>query len=112
MGKPEECGACEMWRTGWGGSYSSCGGGKGYSNREVGSDGVPIIEDGECNLTFVGGKAMPLEPSGIVATYSVTWKNQKHCQKTRTAVGRGENNGRRLIPGWKPVHVLGGSSVP
>lgn len=69
--KFERCGTCEMWGVGLLGSYPSCGEGKGYSNREEGSNGVPMITDGECNLMFVNGKATPLEPSGIVVTHSV-----------------------------------------
>ena len=64
------CEACGEWKTEGYGSYSSCGEGKGYSNREVGSNGVPTIADGECSLMCVNGKVMPLEPSGIAAAYS------------------------------------------
>jgi len=73
--KPE-CAVCGMWKNEWWGSYSSCGEGKGYSNREEGSNGVPIIPDGECNLTFVNGRVTPLEPSGIVVKYSGIWNNE------------------------------------
>ena len=55
-------------------SYSSFGEGKGYSNRAEGSNGVPTIVEGECNLIFVNGKVMPLGPSGIAVTQSVIWK--------------------------------------
>lgn len=64
----EECVACGAWKIELAGWYSSCGEGKGYSNREEGSNGVPMIAEGECNLTFANGKAMPLELSDIVAT--------------------------------------------
>jgi len=67
----EECEACGVWKIESVGWYSSCGEGKGYSNREEGSNGVPRIADGECNLIPVNGKVMPLEPSGMVLTNSV-----------------------------------------
>lgn len=62
------CGVWKIESVGW---YSSCGEGKGYSNREVGSNGVPIIADGECSLMPVNGKLIPLEPSWTVVTNSV-----------------------------------------
>ena len=69
--KFDECGACGMRGVEPLGSYSSCGEGKGYSNREEGSNGVPMIVDGECNLMFVNGKVTPLGPSDIAVTHSV-----------------------------------------
>jgi len=68
--KLEECWAWGVWKVELVGWYSSCGDGKGYSNREDGSNGVPIIADGECNLMPVNGKPMPLEFSFMVVTNS------------------------------------------
>jgi hypothetical protein len=64
----EECGVWKREFLGW---YSICGEGKGYSNLEEGSRGVPRIAEGECNLMFVNGRVTPLELSGIPVKYSV-----------------------------------------
>lgn len=48
---------------------SSCGEGKGYSNREEGSNGVPIIAEGECNLRFANEKVF--EPSDTVTSSTI-----------------------------------------
>ena len=67
-------------------SDSSCGEGKGYSNREEGSDGVPMILEGECNLMSVAKKVMPFGLPGIAVTSSAIWK--KIVREQEYAVGK------------------------